>query len=379
MGGGSCQNGSLIAQASRTQNNHCGSCTQGFTLENKICRQALTTPRHYECVRGNTLCFRRMGRANMHHAIHTCRNDGARVCEYSDMFELCANGKNPYQHGHNGWYGDHGTHWRGGNWDDEYGTWNRNFCDINNDGPAYHAGENYAYTCCKGGSGGSADKLPSFFRSIMSPNKDVGGSGMNGATDAHSAIGYCSSKGGHVCTHNDFMQLAGNGQNPWHGQSRGWYGDHGTAAGVNWDDEYGTWNRNHCTSNNDGPAYHAGERLPYRCCTYPSYSTCPQGYTKAGGRCFKRHGVQDAFGALQTCRNEGTRLCHHIDMQSICGHGHNPYSHSHNGWYGDHSWAHNWDDEFGTWNNRHCTANNDGPAYHHNSRFAYTCCVRTMP
>ena len=27
-----CPNGSLIAQASRTQNNHCGSCNSGFTI-----------------------------------------------------------------------------------------------------------------------------------------------------------------------------------------------------------------------------------------------------------------------------------------------------------------------------------------------------------
>merc|ERR1712146_28754 len=144
-------------------------------------------------------------------------------------------------------------------------------------------------------------------------------------------------------------------------------------SGGNWDDEYGTWNHHAYSSNNDGPAYHAGQhRWPYRCCTYPTYTRCPSHYTRAGGRCFRRHGTNDIYGALSQCRREGTRLCHHIDMQSICGHGHNPYSHSNNGWYGDHGFASggNWDDEYGTWNNRHCSSNNDGPAFHSNHRFA---------
>ena len=34
---GSCANGALIAQASRTQDNHCGSCDNSYYLSNKVC------------------------------------------------------------------------------------------------------------------------------------------------------------------------------------------------------------------------------------------------------------------------------------------------------------------------------------------------------
>ena len=49
-------------------------------------------------------------------------------------------------------YGDHGattSGWQGGNWDDEYGTWNRGSVVTNNDGPAYHYnGMSLPYRCC---------------------------------------------------------------------------------------------------------------------------------------------------------------------------------------------------------------------------------------
>ena len=37
-------------------------------------------------------------------------------------------------------------------------------------------------------------------------------------------------------------------------------------AGGNTDDEYLTWNRNSCDTNNDGPAIDQVNSLPYRCC-----------------------------------------------------------------------------------------------------------------
>merc|ERR1719261_2352577 len=78
------------------------------------------------------------GRGTMHHAIGVCRAKKAHVCTHNDMMQLAAFG-NPWSGSNNGWYGDHGKA-PGGNWDDEYGTWNRGRYDANNDGPAYHAG-----------------------------------------------------------------------------------------------------------------------------------------------------------------------------------------------------------------------------------------------
>jgi len=92
-------------------------------------------------------------------AIATCQNvaPGCRVCTHNDMQQGCGAGINPYAGSTTGWYGDHGTALAGfpagsadGNWDDEYGTWNRDFCDSNNDGPAYHSstGAEHYYRCC---------------------------------------------------------------------------------------------------------------------------------------------------------------------------------------------------------------------------------------
>ena len=40
---GACANGKLIALASRTQDNHCGSCNEGFYLANKACKDIRDT------------------------------------------------------------------------------------------------------------------------------------------------------------------------------------------------------------------------------------------------------------------------------------------------------------------------------------------------
>jgi hypothetical protein len=43
---GECENGDLIGQSNRTEENHCGSCLRGFHLENKKCKQNLCDCEH---------------------------------------------------------------------------------------------------------------------------------------------------------------------------------------------------------------------------------------------------------------------------------------------------------------------------------------------
>ena len=91
---------------------------------------------------------------------------------------------------------------------------------------------------------------------------------LQGAANAWVAIGVCKSvaPGCRICEHNDMQQACGAGYNPY-GSAKGWYGDHGVAAGGNWDDEYGVWNNPGCADNNDDPAEHAGNQsYQYRCC-----------------------------------------------------------------------------------------------------------------
>jgi len=86
-------------------------------------------------------------------AIATCKAvaPGCRVCKHTDLQQACGAGiSNPYGAAV-GWYGDHGVDTAyGGNWDDEFGTWNNNGCADNNDGPAYEQarGLSYNYRCC---------------------------------------------------------------------------------------------------------------------------------------------------------------------------------------------------------------------------------------
>ena len=87
----------------------------------------------------------------------------------------------------------------------------------------------------------------------------------------HDAIGACKgvAPGCRVCTHSDFLAACGVISNPYGtGDGSGWYGDHGLAVGGNWDDEFGVWNRDYCTSNNDGPAVAATSILHYYHCCY---------------------------------------------------------------------------------------------------------------
>ena len=56
-----------------------------------------------------TLCYKQMGTGNMHHALHTCKVMGARVCEHNDMQQMCGEGLNAYSRANHGWYGNHGV------------------------------------------------------------------------------------------------------------------------------------------------------------------------------------------------------------------------------------------------------------------------------
>ncbi|MFA5100467.1 MAG: hypothetical protein WC547_06265 [Candidatus Omnitrophota bacterium] len=89
------------------------------------------------------------GPSDAHTAIGTCKSvaPGCRVCTHTDMQQACGAGFAPYG-ASRGWYGDHGVA-SGGNWDDEYGTWNSASCGNNNDGSAYEATSySYNFRCC---------------------------------------------------------------------------------------------------------------------------------------------------------------------------------------------------------------------------------------
>ena len=81
-----------------------------------------------------------------------------------------------------------------------------------------------------------------------------------------------SGLGSRVCTLSDFHQACGSfsmqaSDGPVNfGDSLGWVGDKGVAGGGNWDDEYGTRNRNYCTENLDGPAFSWTDSYQYHCC-----------------------------------------------------------------------------------------------------------------
>lgn len=89
------------------------------------------------------------GPADAWTAIGTCKGivPGCRVCTHTDFQQACGAGRTPYTTS-TGWYGDHGVS-SGGNWDDEYGTWNTASCSNNNDGPANEAAAaSFNYRCC---------------------------------------------------------------------------------------------------------------------------------------------------------------------------------------------------------------------------------------
>jgi hypothetical protein len=91
---------------------------------------------------------------------------------------------------------------------------------------------------------------------------------LRGRSVAWVAIKACKAvaPGCRLCTHTDMQQACGAGFNPY-GATPGWYGDHGVAPGLNWDDEFGTWNSASCADNNDGPASEAAAQSNYyRCC-----------------------------------------------------------------------------------------------------------------
>jgi hypothetical protein len=356
----------------------------------QTCIGHLVIPPGFTCNSRKTLCYKQTGTGNMHHAIHTCKVMGARVCEHIDMQQMCGEGLNAYSRASSGWYCDHNIA-SGGNWDDEFGTWNHASCSgTNNDGPAYHSGDHREYVCCKSGDiagANTANGCASKMRNVMTPNGEICASTLQGQTNMFNAIGNCRNHQGHVCTHNDMMQLAAYG-NPWSGSNHGWYGDHGKAPGGNWDDEYGTWNRNKYDANNDGPASHAGSSYHYRCCAMsPTLGgktrTCPDGFKRFGGICYQDGGHSNMHQAIGHCRARGAHVCEHNEFQEICGHGYNPYygdGGSRAGWYGDHGTTYwsggNWDDEYGAWNGGSCSNNNDDPAYHSGENMNFRCCTQ---
>ena len=198
--------------------------------------------------------------------------------------------------------------------DDEYMTWNRNHYTPNNDGPAYHQNKHsLPYRCCNSAPG---TVCPAGFT-------------LTGATcmkDTHSQATYyvaqdtCRSNGAHVCSHAEMMEMCGNGANPYSGDGNGWFGDHGTTTGGNWDDEFLTWNRNHCTENNDGPAYHqTAVNLPYRCCNSAPGTVCPADFKLVGATCMKDPKKKASYYSAQdTCMASSAHICSHKEMMEMC-------------------------------------------------------------
>jgi len=217
-----------------------------------------------------------------HTARVACGTDAmgnSHVCTYADTFQMCGAGINPYSGSNNGWYGDHGlyTAQSNYNWDDEYGTWNRASCTENNDGPAYHYDNNFAYRCCGAASqiGSSVKVCPSGFTKSgtvcwMIPDG-------NPSSTATEAMDYCKGQRSHMCTHSEMIEACDNGSgNTIYGDSSGWYGDHGVAStSGTWDNYFGTWNSASCptSGNNDGPPYIRSSTFKFRCCAraYPAY------------------------------------------------------------------------------------------------------------
>ena len=140
-------------------------------------------------------------------------------------------------------------------------TWNRNYYTSNNDGPAYHwNAQTLPYRCCSSAPG---TVCPSGFTLVGAQCMKDSGSKKK----YYKAQDTCKSSGAHICSHGEMMEMCANGANPYSGDSVGWFGDHGTTSGGNWDDEFLTWNRNFCDKDNDGPAQHSGHgREAFRCC-----------------------------------------------------------------------------------------------------------------
>merc|ERR1719210_1106454 len=295
---------------------------------------------------------------------------------------------NPFEGHSAGWFGDHGSV-HGGDWDDEYGTWNRNWCDKNNDGATAHANNVKPYRCCRSGalSTGRTAVCPNQLTAMSTQNGEICASGFQSQTNIHTAFDRCRGMKGHVCLHNDMQQLCGGG-NPFQGWSQGWFGDHGTASGGNWDDEFGTWDNQVCNGDNDGKAYHSHTSNTYRCCAASTAvqehgttitKECDAGFTRYGGLCWMNPNVRkNAHDAIEHCRGLKAHMCEHVEMQTVCAHGKNPYGDS-QGWYGDHGKrGSSWDDHYGSWNHGNCAGNNDGPAYSSGHSFTFRCCKRAF-
>lgn len=110
----------------------------------------LPCPSGFTSVSGGRLCVETALNPPlfMYEALEDCRNKQAHVCTHGDLQQACSV-FNAYEGSANGWYGDHALA-AGGNTDDEYLTWNRDFCDRNNDGPAQSQDAvQLPYRCCQ--------------------------------------------------------------------------------------------------------------------------------------------------------------------------------------------------------------------------------------
>eukprot|EP00968_Pinguiococcus_pyrenoidosus_P008011 scaffold562_cov227-Pinguiococcus_pyrenoidosus.AAC.8 len=202
--------------------------------------------------------------ANATHAIATCSSLEGHVCRMHDMFQLCSAGYNPYSGISPGWYGDHGKA-GGGDFDDEYASWNRGSCTPNNDALGRTAtSETLPYRCCGRARGYETVEA---IQKVCPDGFTQAGSlcWMNpGASlKARVAVDYCANSGARVCRHTDMQEICGYGVNPYQGNSTGWYGQ------ADQSDMYWTWNQGQCgdDGDNDGPSRIASSSpLPFRCC-----------------------------------------------------------------------------------------------------------------
>ena len=310
----------------------------------KGCSTAAVCPVGWRSTNAGDLCIEEeiQPPGTMHEsAIPNCQAKGARVCSFLDMMTACGIPNfNPFADTAAGWYGEHGVG-LDGVWDDRYGVWNVDHCltntdehqDWGSDGAAQNGNsESMPFKCCKGGS-----LVP---QNTMAVSGDVEVSDRqcrgdfvqagpqlcitSAPFDAASMMGEagalatCQNLQARVCSHMDMMTACG-AMNPFAGVNGGWFADHGLATDGNWDDEYGTWNRDYCTGNNDGRAFDGNDgSFQFRCCTgtqlfvpaqfglmFPVGFTDPVGWkcTDSGDVCVEEE-MQPAGGG-----DSGTNAC----------------------------------------------------------------------
>ena len=86
---GTCANGKLIALASRTQDNHCGSCNSGFSLSNKACKDINECASKNGGCHAKRKCVNTVGSRTCGNCAAGWTNDGATGCK--DINECASN------------------------------------------------------------------------------------------------------------------------------------------------------------------------------------------------------------------------------------------------------------------------------------------------